>query len=105
MSRPIRETDILKAVLLLRKCNCHKAKEEQRNEIRNWLYERYISPEEFWNWLDWLRNPIETCESDYEGDYDSPLFDEEEEYTSSTNGDYSPGNPWDAPGMSISDFI
>ncbi len=26
-------------------------------------------------------------------------------YTSSTNGDYSPSNPWDAPGMSIRDFI
>jgi hypothetical protein len=24
---------------------------------------------------------------------------------SSTNGDYSPSNPWDAPGMSIKDFI
>ena len=24
---------------------------------------------------------------------------------SSTNSDYSPGNPWDAPGMSIKDFI
>ena len=24
---------------------------------------------------------------------------------SSTDGDYSPGNPWDAPGMSIRDFI
>lgn len=24
---------------------------------------------------------------------------------SSTNGDYSPRNPWDAPGMSIHDFI
>jgi hypothetical protein len=36
--------------------------------------------------------------------------DEEEECNdeyvpSSTNGDYSPSNPWDAPGMSISDFI
>lgn len=31
---------------------------------------------------------------------------EDEEYTpSSTNGDYSPNNPWDAPGMSVSDFI
>ena len=27
------------------------------------------------------------------------------EYTSCTAGDYSPGNPWDAPGMSIRDFI
>ena len=24
---------------------------------------------------------------------------------SSTGGDYSPSNPWDAPGMSIRDFI
>ena len=24
---------------------------------------------------------------------------------SATNGDYSPSNPWDAPGMKISDFI
>lgn len=32
--------------------------------------------------------------------------DEDEEYIpSSENGDYSPSNPWDAPGMRISDFI
>jgi hypothetical protein len=30
----------------------------------------------------------------------------ESEYTpSATNGDYSPSNPWDAPGMKLSDFI
>lgn len=29
-----------------------------------------------------------------------------EEYTpSATNGDYGPSNPWDAPGMSVRDFI
>ena len=34
---------------------------------------------------------------------DDDYFDE---YTpSSTYGDYSPSNPWDAPGMSIRDFI
>lgn len=33
-------------------------------------------------------------------------YDEEDDYCpSSTNGDYSPSNPWDAPGMSIRDFI
>lgn len=33
-------------------------------------------------------------------------YSDSEEYTpSSNNGDYSPSNPWDAPGMSISDFI
>ena len=36
--------------------------------------------------------------------------DEENEYDddyipSAENGDYSPSNPWDAPGMSIKDFI
>lgn len=30
---------------------------------------------------------------------------EETYIRSSTNGDYSPSNPWDAPGMSVSDFI
>lgn len=32
-------------------------------------------------------------------------FDDEEYTPSSTNGDYSPSNPWDAPGMSVRDFI
>ena len=32
--------------------------------------------------------------------------DEEDDYTpSATRGDYGPSNPWDAPGMSMSDFI
>lgn len=34
------------------------------------------------------------------------LDDEDEEYVpSAENGDYSPSNPWDAPGMSAKDFI
>lgn len=38
---------------------------------------------------------------------DMEIHDEDDEdYTpSATCGDYSPSNPWDAPGMSISDFI
>lgn len=32
--------------------------------------------------------------------------EDDEEYIPSTeNGDYSPSNPWDAPGMKLSDFI
>ena len=32
--------------------------------------------------------------------------EDDEEYTpSASNGDYSPSNPWDAPGHRISDFI
>lgn len=30
---------------------------------------------------------------------------EEDNYSSSTAGDYSPSCPWNAPGMSIRDFI
>ena len=34
------------------------------------------------------------------------MNDDDDNYIrSSTNGDYSPNNPWDAPGMSLSDFI
>lgn len=32
-------------------------------------------------------------------------FEKEEYCPSSTNGDYSPSSPWNAPGMSIRDFI
>lgn len=41
--------------------------------------------------------------------FDEDELEEEEidehDYTSSTERDYSPSNPWDAPGMSIKDFI
>jgi hypothetical protein len=37
--------------------------------------------------------------ADEESDWD------EEYIPSAENGDYSPSNPWDAPGMKISDFI
>ena len=33
-----------------------------------------------------------------------PSYDEDY-IPSATMGDYSPSNPWDAPGLSISDFI
>lgn len=34
------------------------------------------------------------------------MDDEDDDYIpSAENGDYSPSNPWDAPGMSIKDFI
>jgi hypothetical protein len=43
---------------------------------------------------------------EYEFDIDGVRSEDEEYYTpSSTNGDYSPSNPWDAPGMRMSDFI
>lgn len=46
---------------------------------------------------------------EYEFDVDG-VRSEDKEYDddyvpSAENGDYSPSNPWDAPGMSIRDFI
>ena len=42
----------------------------------------------------------------YDDDDDGEEETGDDEYTpSSTRGDYSPSNPWDAPGMSIRDFI
>lgn len=32
-------------------------------------------------------------------------FEDDEYCPSATNGDYSPSSPWNAPGMSVSDFI
>ena len=44
-------------------------------------------------------NFVELYEEYLDPDYD-------DHYTpSATAGDYSPNNPWDAPGMSIHDFI
>lgn len=41
-----------------------------------------------------------------EDSYPDDEYKDEEEYVpSSTNRDYGPSNPWDAPGMSIRDFI
>lgn len=46
---------------------------------------------------------VERVVNDAEIELDS---EEDEHYIrSSTNGDYGPSNPWDAPGMSVSDFI
>lgn len=37
---------------------------------------------------------------------DEDSYDEDEEYVpSSSRRDYGPSNPWDAPGMSVKDFI
>lgn len=38
-------------------------------------------------------------------DWDEDWDDDEEYVPSAENGDYSPSNPWDAPGMKTSDFI
>lgn len=91
-----RRLKILKAVLLLRRINRDQSKEEQIAEV-----DRYYSDEMLDDWIEALKKPEE--ETEFEG---SPeIIEEEQRYTSCTAHDYSPGNPWDAPGMSIRDFI
>lgn len=71
-----RKLKILKAILLLRKVNKYESKEAHGEEY------------------------AEECAKEYAEEY------EEEPYISScTAGDYSPSHPWDALGMSISDFM
>lgn len=54
-----------------------------------------------------------TCteEDEIKAASDCPKYEEgtpaclERDYPSASNGDYGPSNPWDAPGMSVKDFI
>lgn len=97
-----RKLKILKAVLLLRKVNRYHSKEEQIE-----YSEKYYTDQELDAWIEVLKNPEEdeTFEEYMEFE-EYPEFEEEEMfYTSCTYGDYSPSSPWNAPGMSVRDFI
>lgn len=96
-----RKLKILKAVLLLRRFNRYQTKEEQIAEVEK--YEIDLD-----EWIEYLKKP----EPDFEEDIDQEIkyleedLEREQQYTPScTAHDYSPSNPWDAPGMCISDFI
>ena len=91
-----RKLKILKAVLLLRRINRYQSKEEQIAEV-----ERYYSDEVLDEWIESMKNPEPEPEFTDEPEY----IEQEDLYTSCTARDYSPSNPWDAPGMSIRDFI
>lgn len=92
-----RKLKILKAVLLLRKFNRHQSKEEQIAEA-----EKYLTDQQIDEWIEALKNPEEPPEFEE----DSEFIEEETWYRPScTNHDYSPSHPWDAPGMSVRDFV
>lgn len=111
----MRDNNILKAVLLLRIAgNRYTAKEEQLQEVRDWFSKGYMTDESLQEWIDGLKEEIaktpeqrkaESLEleerlSEYEAEQarQEMASDYEEK-------PYGPSNPWDAPGMSISDFI
>ena len=80
----------------MRKCgNCAKRKWHSWGSVEYCLdYEMACSEEE----------EIETAENCSR--YTEETAEDKEEYIpSATAGDYGPGNPWDAPGMSVRDFI
>ncbi len=98
-----RKLKILKAVLLLRRFNRYQTKEEQIAEVEK--YEIDLD-----EWIEYLKKP--EPETDFEEDLEQEIkyleedLEREQQYTPScTAHDYSPSNPWDAPGMCISDFI
>lgn len=93
-----RKLKILKAVLLLRKFNQYESKEKQITKA-----EKYYSDEQLDEWIEILKHPETT--KPYEEPEEIITVEKDHYIPSSCNGDYSPSNPWDAPGMSIRDFI
>lgn len=91
-----RKLKILKAVLLLRRVNRYQSKEEQIAEA-----DKYYSDEMLDEWIEALKKPEEETEFEEIPE----IIEEEQRYISCTTHDYSPSHPWDAPGMSIRDFI
>lgn len=86
---------VLKAVLLLRTVNKYSSKDEQLA-----MMDKYYSTEQLEDYIEHFNDP--QPETFFEEPDDIGV----EHYTPScTCHDYSPSNPWDAPGMSIHDFI
>lgn len=93
----------LKAVLLVRNVNRYTSKEEQLKEVREWYINGDLSKEDIEKWIQSLKHPETECSN--EDEYEDTILYEEHYTSSSTARDYGPSNPWDAPGMSIRDFI
>ncbi len=59
-----------------------------------------------WAWDKLLEMEQREAERKAQRENPGAYDDEDGHYTpSATRGDYGPSNPWDAPGMSVHDFI
>ena len=108
-----RNLTILKATLLLRERL--GVKSSSKEEVIR--MGREYTDSQLSLWIDLLHEEIqksaETREKEtkeriqWEMDNDSPqeYMKSGREYTCCTSHDYGPSNPWDAPGMSVRDFI
>lgn len=107
-----RKQNILKAVLLLRKVNRYTSKEEQIDEVNSWFEKGYMTDAGLQDWISALKepDPRDSWTQDQLDEYYDNLGNEEYNFEqkycpSCTGADYGPSNPWDAPGMSVHDFI
>lgn len=111
-----REQNILKAVLLLRKVNAggYSTKEEQIEDVKTHFEKGYITDESLQKWIDGLKE--ELAKSPEQRKKESEEYIEwlceleaeqsrQEMESDIVEKSYGPSNPWDAPGMSVSDFI
>lgn len=116
----MRDQNILKAVLLLRKCgNKSNTKEKQIHEVYSWFEKGYITDAILSEWVGDLKQELSKTpdqlaieEEEYikricaiDAEQAMQELGVESRYTSCTTRDYGPSNPWDAPGMRIGDFI
>ena len=91
---------LLHAVLLLRTVNKYEPKEKQLQ------YYSTLSNDELIDYITHFHDPQPDMDDIWDDAWEYSEYDFYGNYCPScTNGDYSPGNPWDAPGMSIHDFI
>lgn len=115
MKKIPREQLVLKAVLLLRKVgNKSTTKEEQLQEVKDWFTNGYMTDLSLQEWIDGLKEELtktpEQREAESE-DFLEKLCEAEAEQARQEmesfyeEKSYGPSNPWDAPGMSIHDFI
>lgn len=91
---------LVHAVLLLRTVNKYESKEKQLQ------YFSTLSNDELIDYITHFHDPQPDMDDIRDDTWEYSEYDFYGNYwPSCTNGDYSPGNPWDAPGMSIHDFI
>ncbi|MCD7996399.1 MAG: hypothetical protein LUH21_04110 [Clostridiales bacterium] len=109
-----RELNILKAVLLLRKFNKYRSKEARIEETKSNFEKGYMTDESLQEWIDSLKEDLSKSPEQLEKEsqkFIESLCDMEAEQARQKmesyedSKEYGPSNPWDAPGMSISDFI
>lgn len=110
---------IMKGILMMKRLipTHPQTKEELMEEMFYWYSEENMPSVDLDGWINSLREDLKKTPEQREAEAEAfaeELAESEAEWEyehrndycpSCTAGDYGPGNPWDAPGMSIKDFI